>query len=106
MKASPSNHRTTAFQKTITQLITLYILLSLIVGSSACTRKGPADSNPKLMRDIRTDLLGTAIMISTYEEISSQEFDGAFAVVAEIDAKMSVNNPNRDRKSTRLNSSH
>ena len=77
-------------------LVRLSILLLMTALLSACSSVSVTDTKPELTRDIRTDLLGTAIMISVYDDISAKEFDEAFAVVAAIDAKMSVNKPDSE----------
>ena len=77
-------------------LVRLCILVLLTAVLAACSSANTPNTKPELTRDIRTDLLGTAIMISVYDDISKQTFDEAFAVVAEIDAKMSINKPDSE----------
>ena len=77
-------------------LVRLCIFVLVTAMLSACSTAGVTNTKPELTRDIRTDFLGTAIMISAYDKISTKTFDEAFSVVADIDAKMSVNKPDSE----------
>ena len=61
----------------------LYAVLTL----TACAK--PASHEP--VRETRTGLLGTVISITVYGDANKELFDGAFALVADIDARMSAN---------------
>ena len=71
--------------------ISAAILLLCMVLLPACSQLG-SSANSAPVKQTRIDLLGTVISITLYEDVDEKVFDEAFAIVADIDARMSTNN--------------
>jgi Membrane-associated lipoprotein involved in thiamine biosynthesis len=76
-------------KKTIHYIGALLLLFSLVV-LSACSKSGNAVDNLPI-KETRTNLLGTVISITVYEEVDQKVFDDAFAIISDIDTRMSTN---------------
>ena len=75
----------------------LFLFAAAVLFLSACTVEGAGVPSPgTLTQEVRTDLLGTVITISSYESVSSDVFEGVFDLVADLDARMSVNRPDSE----------
>ena len=73
----------------ISRVIAVLLLNSLLV-LAACA--GPDISARTVpVKETRTDLLGTVISITVYEDVDKKVFDEAFSLVSDIDARMSAN---------------
>jgi thiamine biosynthesis lipoprotein len=74
------------------------ILFSALVMAllSSCAAGDVADREPVLRQDTRVDFLGTVITLSGYDDIGQGVFDEAFALVADIDERMSANSQDNE----------
>jgi thiamine biosynthesis lipoprotein len=72
-------------------LLILSVIVIFVGALASCADAGEGDSAPALERDFRAGYLGTVVTISSYDAAIRQLFDDAFALVADIDARMSVN---------------
>ena len=76
-------------KKKMDYLGVLLLLFSIMV-LPACLESGkPVDNLP--IKETRTNLLGTVISITFYEEVDKKVVDDAFAIISDIDTRMSAN---------------
>lgn len=88
-------------------------MIFTLVQLSACTKTEKEETSVTSIRETenteiteakRTDLLGTVITLSTYDDIAPELFDETFSLVETIDAKMSVNIENSEISQVNNNS--